>query len=1106
MRFRIVFLLVTLFCISIVSAAPSPWDSWRSGYTNFEQGEALRERGRYSEAVEKFEEARQNYLAVRSARPDWNQRVIADRLRDCESQLTEIRRLLKTGAKITEPVVEIQIPKTVSTEKEVAKENPSDQTENFVVVEKKKISDAKQEILKLRAEVANVRQELSRQRNFETEISALIRDRRIAEEKLALLEKRYNALLQEHNSPNSAAAELERKLVREKMDSERYRKRVEATEQQLEELQEQFKEAQLRTNAVENALRRAEDELKRKNAEIERVKNIPAVSVAAVDKKNISGDKKNVDQSEFERLAEQYRLTRDELARCEKELTSVKDELRRERSSAQVSAVELTNLRERSQRLEKDVNLYTERIKELQTRLERRESEEFKAATTAKDTRIKLENDLLALQKELVTVRNDFESGKRTLADAERKAKSLDAEILTLRAEKIAAAELRKRVADVEKILRQRENELTALKRDFNALTAENKENRLLAMAAKPKEAELEKAKLRLLELDRLKGELVKLQQLSEELKNAYSKDQKELRILRSKAAEFDTARRRLVELEAVTKELQRLRQLEKELDHIRGRESELAQLKIKISGLENESRRKNSEIAEMQNKRSALEQKLTALKKENQEIAKMRRTNVELQALINNQSAELDSLKQRLIQSGKNTEIDSQRVRQLASQLGPLNDTIQKLQSELAAKEEIFAAKLGEISAKAGNYAKELAFKEKELAELKKLNSELADYKKNSAAELRNKIDISKISRLEDELGALSRLNAELAAERDRLLAEKNQQNSPAPVAVAAKISPEQAASDGVIAESDGNMELAVWHYRQALAIDPEFLPAHLRLGILLFNRGSYADAIPHLSTALAGEPDNLSLALTVARCQLKLQRFGNAKSVIEPLMMRHKNNAAVLMCAALIDAGTGNRAVAEERLIAAGRLAPESAEIKLELARLLADSVTDRKGEAALVYENARLLGAAPEPYLEKQLGTLLDHRREVMRFMHGAANEAEIGKDWQAAVWYYKKLVSEKHLQFVPYLALAQLRAGNISGAKETLEFHPPSRSGMLVAALIALDEKDETAAMRAARQCAGVKIPPQWAAMTAELARLRSQMFPSAAVKVLLQGIN
>ena len=123
-----------------------------------------------------------------------------------------------------------------------------------------------------------------------------------------------------------------------------------------------------------------------------------------------------------------------------------------------------------------------------------------------------------------------------------------------------------------------------------------------------------------------------------------------------------------------------------------------------------------------------------------------------------------------------------------------------------------------------------------------------------------------------------------------------------------------------------------------------------------------------------------------------------------------------------------------------------------------------------------------------------------------MSGAAIEAEVGKDWHAAVWYYKKLIAEKHLQFVPCLALAQWRSGNVAGAKETLEFHPPSRNGMVVRALIALSEKDEAAAMRAARQSAGAKIAPEWAAMTAELARLQKEKSPSAAVKVLLQGIT
>ena len=102
------FILGTLF----LSAAPSPWDSWRSGYTNFEQGESFRERGNYTEALKFFEKARKNYLAVRTARPDWNQRVIADRLRDCDRQIAELRRLLGLTATKTKPENEKEIKKT----------------------------------------------------------------------------------------------------------------------------------------------------------------------------------------------------------------------------------------------------------------------------------------------------------------------------------------------------------------------------------------------------------------------------------------------------------------------------------------------------------------------------------------------------------------------------------------------------------------------------------------------------------------------------------------------------------------------------------------------------------------------------------------------------------------------------------------------------------------------------------------------------------------------------------------------------------------------------------------------------------------------------------
>ena len=123
-----------------------------------------------------------------------------------------------------------------------------------------------------------------------------------------------------------------------------------------------------------------------------------------------------------------------------------------------------------------------------------------------------------------------------------------------------------------------------------------------------------------------------------------------------------------------------------------------------------------------------------------------------------------------------------------------------------------------------------------------------------------------------------------------------------------------------------------------------------------------------------------------------------------------------------------------------------------------------------------------------------------------MGGAAREAELAGDWNAAAWYYRKLIADKHGEFVPYLAFAQWKSGNPSGAKETLEFNKPTRVGMVVRTLIALAEKDESAAMDAARQSAGAKILPEWAGMTAELSQLRRSGRKSSAAKVLLEGLK
>ena len=114
--------------------------------------------------------------------------------------------------------------------------------------------------------------------------------------------------------------------------------------------------------------------------------------------------------------------------------------------------------------------------------------------------------------------------------------------------------------------------------------------------------------------------------------------------------------------------------------------------------------------------------------------------------------------------------------------------------------------------------------------------------------------------------------------------------------------------------------------------------------------------------------------------------------------------------------------------------------------------------------------------------------------------------MNNDWRSAVWYYKKILEEKHPSFVPLLAFAQWKAGDSSSARETLEFNKTSRHTLVVRALIAIGEKDEENAVRTAQQCAGAVIPAEWVGVNLELEKLRKLKKPSSAVKVLLKSIK
>ncbi|MBO7329447.1 MAG: tetratricopeptide repeat protein [Lentisphaeria bacterium] len=1350
--------LAVFFILSLITlwAAPSPWDSWRSGYTNFEQGESLRERGSYTDALKFFEKARKNYLAVRAARPDWNQRVIADRLRDCDRQISELRRLLGTSA-VAEKKVRNEKNSVVSEKNDRQSErntSVSDSTRSETAASKPvgnvqsaeyskdyetMISALKRQIIEQKLSNQRLNSELQKQRKFEEEIASLLRDRKVVDDRYALLEKRYRSLEDELKRPNEKIALLEQQLLNEKLNNERIIKQFSGSEQQLKIEKENSRLNQIAKKALEELLKKRDDELLQKNhevsslmnklkeivqlndqiselkriaklrdleikefqkverertAEIEKLQKSERERAAEVEKlqkserertaeierlqkseRERSAEIEKLQKSEKERIAEIEKLQKSEreriaenkifgdaalkkiaeskdineaalkkiaesesarelalkklaesesarelalkkLAESESDREAVAKKLaesesarelalkkladseniredvlkkfaanesaskresallqeekkslevkiadlvkerdslavsvrtiqdknnsltsenrtlnlnwEQEKNAVRLNAAELSGLRERNRQLEDDLKLIYKKAEELEKRLATRNSADFQAAAAAKDSMKQMENNLLAAQNQLISLRSELDAVKKGNDERERKLKAVNDENLKARAEVIAASEKEKVLQQEISQLRPLKAQFEQLQKNFNALAAENRENRLLVEAAKPRQAELEKAKLRLVENDRLKNELAKEQQLNAELKSAYNKDQNELRSLRQRAGEFETARRKMVELEARAKEAERLQNVERELLVLRQRETELAELKIKFNELSNSLRKVSDDAGSGREKIAKLTAELDELRKKSSELEKLKRVNQELNAMLNTQNGELNKLNNHIAVLQKEQNVDTHSVCRMeaeklraaaasaaasaAAVAGPLRDQIQQLQSELS----LLKQQKDNAVAKGNELSRKSILKDREIKELRRLNSELVEFRKKSANELLAKVDASKVARLEDELTAINKLNAELAAERDKLAAQLNNRNagrnnnengsSGEVMALQSDRSPEELAGAGLSAEKDGKPELAIWHYKQAVANNKDFAPAHFRLGMIYYRRGSFADAAQHLSIAHNADPENRQLALVTARCFIAVSRFGNAKTIIDPLLKSEPENARVLLCAALIDAGCGASARAEEKLLTAARIVPDSFEIQLELAKLLAASISDRREEAVIAYEKARELGAPPEPGVEKMLGSMLDHRRELVKFMSGAAREAEINSDWGSAVWYYKKIIAENHPGYIPLLAFAQWKSGNTSAARETLELNKPSRNAMVIRFLISYAEKDNEAAMRAAQQSVGAVIPADWVGVNLELEKLKKQSRPSAAVKVLLKSLG
>ena len=445
---KLTLIFMVTVCAFFLYADVSPWDAWRLGYTCFEQGEASRDRGEYTQALKSFKEALEHYNSVRRARPDWNQRVIARRIADCERECDRMKRLLGDS----EPTQEVMAETGASALRPASKEVAHDMEEL-----RKQLTEAK-------AELAALRQSTSAQRNYEMEITQLLRDQRVARERYKLLERRYRDLDLASRQPDRQTEELKAQLLEEKMQTEQLRK-------QIATLERRRKVDEVRYQTVDTRRRTIEKQLNEKLAEIARLTKETMTLRSAG---NAAAERQ---RNQNQQLAQIRKL----LVEAEKEKVDISRELKEVREKLSKSGQNVKT----DPRLEKELKQQIARSQQVQKSLQERLD---KTLADMEQLKIKLIR-LQVAEAARLDLEKNFAAQKNDLKSLESKLSVEKANVVRLQRQ-LAALDLALKEKDnqIKLNARQREDESKRFKKELEILKKEQDIPRDQRVAALEKE------------------------------------------------------------------------------------------------------------------------------------------------------------------------------------------------------------------------------------------------------------------------------------------------------------------------------------------------------------------------------------------------------------------------------------------------------------------------------------------------------------------------------------------------------------------------------------------------------------------------------------------
>lgn len=475
--------------------APSPLNDWKNGYENFDRGEQARDRGHYVDALAAFRAARECYLAVRKARPDWNIKLINSRIESCESEIRRVEALLPAGS----PAL-----KSASGAAGVAAET-TPRRRSGTDGGGAELEEYKERLFKALYELDESKKRIAAGEKAAKEAENLMKEYRLLQSKYGELNMRYTDLSRRSSSGGAAISEKE--LLDLKINYEMLQRRAAELEKGRVADASAIKSLSEKLDMAELRLKKAAGSDAERNRELETLRKF---------RQSVS-DAENANLKQIEKLKETVADLEKELSAERANFKAISDKLK---TPSAAPLAENEKLRRDNLEQAKKITALSRDAEELKKQFREANLENNRLRITVQkldNTRKQLEESMLLQQEAAAGKLREAERVKLELERLKQTSETLSGEVKSWM---IKAAGLEKRLESLGEGEKRLSDKLT---RNNRALTAENIQLKMdlaksgddlakLQSALDAQSAEYRKQKLQLLSLADADVKLKKLQ------------------------------------------------------------------------------------------------------------------------------------------------------------------------------------------------------------------------------------------------------------------------------------------------------------------------------------------------------------------------------------------------------------------------------------------------------------------------------------------------------------------------------------------------------------------------------------------------------------------